>query len=181
LISNVWIREDVKVKEFLKDLAIAALIAIVILQFIKPTIVKESSMEPTLWENDYLFLSKQAYSFGGTPERGDIVVFHSDLRTAEGKEKLLIKRVIGLPGETIYIADGEVYINGELLDEPYIKSYTTGYVEELEIPEGTVFCMGDNREVSLDSRSESVGCVSIDKIMGKAVLRIFPFNAIRTF
>ena len=164
-------------KEFIKDVVIAVVVAVVILQFIKPTIVKESSMEPTLWENNYIILSKQAYNFG-EPERGDIVVFHTDLKTVDGKEKLLIKRVIGLPGETISIADGNVYIDGELLDEPYIKNPTTGYIEELLIPEGEIFAMGDNREVSKDSRSEDVGCIDIDKILGKAVIRLYPFNQI---
>ncbi len=164
-------------KEFLKDLIVAILIAFIILQFIKPTIVKESSMEPTLWENNYLILSKQSYTFG-EPKRGDIIVFHSDLKTEDGKEKLLIKRVIGLPGETISIMDGYVYIDGEMLDEPYIKNITTGYIEGLEIPEGHIFAMGDNREVSKDSRSEDVGCIAIDKIVGKAVIRLYPFDEI---
>lgn len=164
-------------KEFIKDVVIAVVVAVVILQFIKPTIVKESSMEPTLWENNYIILSKQAYTFG-KPERGDIVVFHTDLKTADGKEKLLIKRIIGLPGETISIADGNVYIDGQLLDEPYIKNPTTGYIEELLIPEGEIFAMGDNREVSKDSRSDDVGCIDIDKILGKAVIRLYPFNQI---
>jgi signal peptidase I len=167
-------------KEFLKDLVIAVLVAFIILQFIKPTIVKESSMEPTLWENNYIILSKQAYTFD-EPERGDIVVFHTDLKTDDGKEKLLIKRVIGLPGETLSIVDGNVYIDGELLDEPYIKNTTTGYIESLTIPEGQIFVMGDNREVSKDSRSEDVGCVDIDKIVGKAVIRLYPFDEITIF
>ena len=96
-------------KEWIKDILIAIVIAVVVIQFIKPTIVKESSMEPNFYENDYLFVSKQSYRFS-EPKRGDVVVFHSSLVQENGDEKLLIKRVIGLPGETIDISDGKVYI-----------------------------------------------------------------------
>ena len=83
-------------KAWIRDIAIALLLAVVILQFIKPTIVKESSMEPTLHNNDYILLSKQSYTLFGEPQRGDIIVFHTALKTDTGREKLLIKRVIGL-------------------------------------------------------------------------------------
>lgn len=166
-------------KEWVRDIAIAILIAVLILQFIKPTIVKESSMEPTLYENHYIFLSKQAYTLFGDPERGDIVVFHSDLTRADGAEKLLIKRVIGLPGDTVSILDGKVYINGEEYEEPYIKDgYTNGYIEGLVVPSGYLFCMGDNRLVSIDSRDDRVGCIEKSRIVGKAVFRLAPFSLI---
>lgn len=171
--------KDINMKEWIRDIAIALVIAIAIMQFIKPTIVKESSMQPTLYENNYLFLSKQAYTLFGEPERGDIIVFHSSLETADGKEKLLIKRIIGLPGDVISILDGQVYLNGELYQEDYtLEGYTTGYVEELTVPEGQLFCMGDNRTVSIDSRDERIGCVSEESIVGKAIIRLFPFNQI---
>ena len=108
-------------KEWIRDLGIALIVGLIIIQFIKPTIVKEHSMEPTLEENNYIFLSKQAYTLFGDPERGDIVVFHSDLRTVDDKEKMLVKRIIGLPGDTVMITNGEVYINGEVLTEDYTK------------------------------------------------------------
>lgn len=85
-------------KAWIRDLAVASLRWLIILQFIKPTIVRENSMEPNLHDGDYIFLSRQSYTFG-EPKRGDIVVFHTDLRTETGSEKLLIKRVIGLPGD----------------------------------------------------------------------------------
>ena len=166
-------------KEWIRDIAIAIVIAVLILQFIKPTIVKESSMEPTLYENHYIFLSKQAYTLFGDPERGDIVVFHSDLTRADGAEKLLIKRVVGLPGDVISIVDGKVYINGEEYEEPYIKDgYTNGYIEGLVVPSGYLFCMGDNRLVSIDSRDDRVGCIEESRIVGKAVFRLAPFSLI---
>ncbi|QIB70182.1 signal peptidase I [Aminipila butyrica] len=168
-------------KGFIKEILIAVVIALVIMQFIKPTIVKESSMEPTLYANNYVLLNKQAYRFG-QPERGDIIVFHTGLKLENGKEKMLIKRVIGLPGEAITIRDGLVSINGEPLDEEYTKDgFTDGDVENLVIPEGEMFVMGDNRLVSVDSRVAEVGCVKIDDVLGKAFVRLYPFNQIRTF
>lgn len=163
-------------KEWIKDIVIAVVIALVIVQFIKPTIVKESSMEPNFYNNDYLFVSKQAYRFK-EPQRGDVVIFHSSLVQENGDEKLLIKRVIGLPGDRLDIIDEYVYINGEKLEETYTMDGTTyGDIRNLVIPEDQYFCMGDNRDVSIDSRDPEVGCVDIDQIVGKAVFRLFPFS-----
>ena len=169
-------------KEWIKDIGVALVVGLLLIQFIKPTIVKEHSMEPTLQENNYIFLSRQAYTLFGEPERGDIVVFHTDLRTVDGKEKSLVKRIIGLPGETVSITGGVVYINGEPLEEDYtLDGYTNTELEEVIVPEGELFCMGDNRQNSIDSRDSSVGCVPIDQIIGKAVLRLYPFNEITLF
>ncbi len=169
-------------KEWIKDIAIALVIAIVVIQFIKPTIVKESSMEPNFYENDYLFVSKQAYLFS-EPARGDVIVFESSLLQDNGNTKLLIKRVIGTPGDEIDLIDEIVYINGEPLDETYTMDGTTyGELEDFVVPEGQYFCMGDNRDVSIDSRDSEVGCVEKDAIIGKVVFRLFPlreFGAIR--
>lgn len=168
-------------KEWIKDIVIALVIALIVVQFIKPTIVKESSMEPNFYANDYLFVSKQAYSFNHEVERGDVIVFKSDLDREEpgkeGEKKLLIKRVIGLPGDTVTVKDGEVYLNGMQLEESYIKEGTTsGEVDEFVVPEGEYFVMGDNRRVSIDSRDLRVGAVDGDRIVGKVVLRVYPFN-----
>lgn len=168
-------------KDFVKELIIAIIIAFLIMQVIKPTIVKESSMEPTLYENNYLLLNRQAYRFG-EPHKGDIIVFHSELKTAGGKEKLLIKRVIGLPGDVVTVANGKVYINGKKLQEDYIKDGTTdGMVVDFKVPKGELFVMGDNRLVSVDSRTPAVGTVKLDRVLGKAFLRLYPINKIRTF
>ena len=163
---------------WIRDILIAVLIAVIIAQFIQPTIVREHSMQETLQPNDYLILSKMSYKFNDI-EYGDIVVFKSNVETESGKKKLLIKRVIAKGGDTIAIADGQVYRNGELLDEPYTKDgYTNGGLDEVTVPEGELFLMGDNRVVSVDSRSPEVGFVSEDLIVGKAVVRLFPFNQI---
>ncbi len=161
-------------KSLVRDIAIALAIVIVVTMFIKPTIVKETSMQPTLYENNYLLVNKQAYRFGDE-ERGDIIVFHSDL---EDKE-LLIKRIIGLPGDVITIDQGKVFLNGTELQEDYtLEGVTPGQLMDFTVPEGQLFVMGDNRRVSIDSRSEEVGCVDEDDVMGKAFVRLYPFNEI---
>lgn len=174
-------------KSLITDIAIAAVIAGAVLFFVRPTIVKQTSMLETLQPNDYLIMYRRAYSGDKTPERGDIVIFQSDLVNEEdGKDKLLIKRVIGLPGDVISIVNSQVYINGEEYKEDYLADGITPVVdiptegESYTVPEGEYFCMGDNRVVSIDSRSSEVGCVSKDQIKGKAVLRLFPFNKITT-
>ena len=168
--------------EWVRDIAIAVLIAVMISLLIKPTVVKESSMEPNCYANDYIFLSRLAYKLGKTPQKGDVIVFrtHSEeLLDDKGKNKLLIKRVIGVPGDTVRVVEGEVYINGEPDEQGYTKDGTTsGYVSETKVPEGKLFCMGDNREVSVDSRSKEVGFVDEDTIVGKAVFRLLPLSKI---
>ena len=166
-------------KEWIKDILIAIVVAFLVLQFIKPTIVQEHSMENTLVANDYLFISKQSYRLFGDPQRGDIIVFHSSLTTSDGSEKLLVKRIIAIPGDTISITGGVVYINGEPQDEPYTKDgYTNTEVDEVYVPEGKLFCMGDNRQNSRDSRDSAIGLVDEDDVLGKAVFRLFPFSRI---
>ena len=168
--------------EWIRDIVIAVLIAVAISMVVKPTVVKESSMEPNFYANDYIFLSRLAYKFGKAPEKGDVIVFrtHSDnLLDNNGKNKLLIKRVIGVPGDEIDISDGEVYINGEKDDQSYTQDgETSGSVKDLKVPEGQLFCMGDNREVSIDSRNPDVGFVDQDTIVGKAVFRLLPLSDI---
>lgn len=168
-------------KEFIKDILIALVIVAAIMVFIKPTIVKESSMESTLHENDYLFVNRQAYLTADHPDYGDIIVFQSHIQRDDGKgEKLLIKRVVGVENDVIDIHDGVVYRNGKALEEPYTKEgYTKGDISNYKVPENEVFVMGDNRRVSLDSRSSEVGTVSEDSIVGKAFIRLYPFNKIK--
>ena len=175
------------IKNLLIDVVVAVVLAGIVLFFVRPTIVKQSSMEDTLHENDYMIMYRQAYR-NSTPERGDIIIFQSDLTDEEtGKDKLLIKRVIGLPGDDIKIADGQLYINGEAYKEDYLKDgFTPAFEippegETYTVPEGMFFCMGDNRAGSTDSRDSRVGCVPADAIEGKVIVRLFPFNQIRTF
>ncbi len=133
--------------------------------------VDGTSMETTLHDSERLVLSCLPY----TPERGDIVV------VSQGQEKEpLIKRVIGLAGDTVFVdaESGEVYLNGEILEEPYIHVPTATELMqgEVTVPEDMVFVMGDNRSAghSLDSRT--FGCVEVDCLIGKAVYRVGPLN-----
>lgn len=163
--------------EWIKTIVISVVIALIITTFIRPTLVKGYSMYPTLNEYDYLIINKIPYMMH-EPERGDIVVFKSHLTTEDGKEKDLIKRVIGIPKDKIKITDGKVFVNGEKLNEPYINGdYTPGEID-IEVPENKIFAMGDNRENSLDSRDERVGPVEIDTVRGKVLVRLYPFNKI---
>lgn len=165
--------------EWAKTIIIPIIIAFLILQVVRPTLVKQHSMMPTIEPNDYLIVYKLGYKLGGEPEYGDIIVFESELKLDDNNNKYLIKRVIATEGQTIQITDGKVYVNGQMLDEPYINGdYTPGDVLAVEVPKDCVFVMGDNRPNSTDSRNSEVGFVSEDSIMGKAVLRLFPFNKI---
>lgn len=163
--------------EWIKTIVISIIIALVITTFIRPTLVKGHSMYPTLEPNNYLIINKIPYMLH-EPERGDIIVFESHLKTIDGKEKDLIKRVIAVEGDEVVIKNGRVYVNGVELKEDYINgTYTPGEVRMI-VPEGKVFVMGDNRENSLDSRDEKVGLVDTDKIRGKVLVRLFPFSKI---
>ena len=168
--------------EWIRDIIIALLIAGTILLFFKPIVVKQESMQPTFYSNDYVIVSRQAYNLFGDVERGDVIVFKSDLVDENGEQKHLIKRVIAVGGDTIEIRDGYVYLNGEMLDEPYVaEEGISGEMGSVTVEEGKLFVMGDNRRVSQDSRSPELGQVEESSIVGKVVLRIYPFDSIETF
>jgi signal peptidase I len=165
----------------LRDVLIALALLAILLQFFSPTVVREHSMEDTLKENDVLYIAKQAYLFG-EPQHGDIVVFHTVLETSGGSEKALVKRIIGVPGDRISISGGVVFRNGAMLDEPYLKTgHTSGELSEVVVPPDSYFVLGDNREVSNDSRNSAIGFVSKQQLQGKALLRIFPLADFRVF
>ena len=168
--------------EWVKDILIAVVFAAVILTFIKPIIVQQQSMEPNFHASDYLISSRQSYKLFGEPQRGDVIVFKSELLDDNGNEKNLIKRIIGLPGDVIEITDGYVYVNGEKIQEDYLPGQgISGEMDAITVPENQLFVMGDNREVSEDSRSPRVGTIDESTIVGKVVLRVYPFNNMKTF
>ena len=146
-------------------LAAAGAAAILLETLFLPAIqIFGSSMEPTLHEGDLVVAMRYV-----EPGRGDIIAFYSG-------EKILVKRVVGLPGEQVYIdGEGRVSIDGVPLEEPYLEVAALGGCDislPCQVPEGTVFVMGDNRGSSLDSRSASVGCVGGSQIIGKVILRL---------
>lgn len=166
-----------EILEWVKTIIISLIIALIITTFMKPTIVKHYSMQPTLDENDFLIINRLLYT-RGTPERGDIIVFESNQMDTNGDQKLLIKRIIGLPGEEIEIRGGQVYINGDHLAEPYLEDdYTHGNIHQI-IPQNALFVMGDHRNNSLDSRNEDLGLINYEDIVGKAFVRLYPFSKI---
>ncbi len=165
-----------EVFEWIKTIAVSVIIALLITTFIaRPTLVKQESMYPTLHENDYLILDKLSYRFQ-EPERGDIVVFNAALVNDSRDDRDLIKRVIGLEGDHVVVKDGKTYLNGEKVKEVYLNgSYKRGDVD-IVVPEDKVFVMGDNREVSFDSRD--IGPIGIQTIRGKVLVRLYPFDRI---
>ncbi len=139
------------------------------------------SMEMTLLDSEKMLISNLFY----TPQQGDIVVFTKKGLHAspEGRvnEQPLVKRVIATEGQTVYIEEDtqSVYVDGELLDEPYINTPTHSggtQIYPLIVPEGHVFVMGDNRDNSRDSRDVTVGTIDTRYILGRVLLRVFPFN-----
>ena len=124
------------------------------------------SMIPTLEDGEFVLVSKLNYRFGDV-ERGDIIVFHYPM----DPEQELIKRVIGLPGDTINVQNGIVSVNGQSLEEPYIAA-APAYSGEWMVPDGHLFVLGDNRNDSSDSHSW--GYLPFDKVVGKAVVIYWP-------
>ena len=138
------------------------------------THVSGESMENTLDDGDQLIVDKLTYRFRD-PERFDIIVFPFHYR----ENTYYIKRIIGLPGETVQIEDGTIYINGEVLEEAYGREVMQDpgiAAEPIALGEDEYFVLGDNRNNSSDSREPSVGNITGDEIVGKAVLRIWPLN-----
>lgn len=144
---------------------------------IEKTTVIGNSMENTLFADDQVIINKFIYRISD-PKRFDVIVFKQS-----GKEHSFynIKRIIGLPGETVQIKDGAIYINGELLEETVEVEEMANYglaAEEIVLEENEYFVLGDNRNNSEDSRFASIGNITRDEIIGKASLRLSPFNFI---
>lgn len=195
--------------EWVYTLAIAVIVAMLIKGFIFDIVrVDGSSMHPTLVDNDRLIVTKIGYK----PQQGDIIILDSEYKNREefydrlaminGKEELnffdklisyrdmpanlrkkyYVKRIIAMPGQTVDLVDGKVYVDGEKLDEPYYDGLTTSIDPAVEFPmtidEDCVFVMGDNRTRSKDSRSSELGQVPYKAILGKSQIRLWPLSEI---
>lgn len=167
-----WIREIVSTGLYL--LVVVALTFLFVQYVGQRTHVNGDSMNNTLENGDNLIVDKISYRFKD-PERFDIIVFPYQYQ----EDTYYIKRIIGLPGETVQIEDGAIYIDGEVLEESYGKEvmYNAGIASQpIELGEDEYFVLGDNRNNSRDSRDPSVGTIPKDQIIGKAFIRIWPFE-----
>ncbi|MFL2746683.1 MAG: signal peptidase I [Dehalococcoidia bacterium] len=182
------------IREILETLVLALFIFLVLQFSVKNYRVQGSSMYPGFEPGQYLFVNSVVYfrfdiskfgDFGdffetqlgekysfvfGAPSYGDLVVFKSPV-----DQKNLIKRVIGLPGDTIEIKRGEVYLNGSLLSEEYVKNRDTMFFDKIDVLDDEIFVLGDNRISSYDSRFW--GKLPVENIIGKAWLRYWPTNS----
>jgi signal peptidase I len=162
--KNEWL-------EWGKAILIAILIVIFLRSFIFATsIVDGESMDPTLENGERVIFNKAIY-FIGKPDRGDIVIIQRPLKN-------YVKRVIGLPGETIEINGYDLYINGKRYDQTFLNEQAkmdTGNFGPIQIPEDSYFVMGDNRAISKDSRN-GLGLINEEEIIGRSEFIIFPFS-----
>lgn len=155
-------------------LTIVAAVAVLIATLVLPVLqIEGTSMEPTLYNGDIVLLMKT-----NRFDRGDLCGF-------TWNNKLLIKRVIGVPGDWIEIdTDGTVYLNGEKLDEPYVEQKALGECDlefPYQVPQEQFFVIGDMRESSIDSRNTVIGCIPKEQIVGKVFFRVWPFSRLRFF
>ncbi len=159
-------------KTLIREVLITVGLALVIFFVARATIqtyeVKQTSMEPSFFEGQRVVVNKAVYWFG-EPQRGDVVIFESP---ANGDNEEFIKRVIALPGDTVEITHGEVYINGVKLDEPYVKNSFTYSLSKETIPVDNYFVLGDNRDVSNDSHRGWF--MPRENLIGKAWLLTWP-------
>lgn len=163
-----------EILSWLKTIVFAVILALLINKFvIVNATVPTGSMETTIMPNDRIVALRLSYVFG-EPQRGDIAVFkYPDDHSGE---TLYVKRVVGLPGETLEIKEGHVYINGEINEsvDEHIKETYIGDYGPYTIPENCYFMMGDNRNNSLDSRFWENKFVEEDDILGKVIFKYFP-------
>ena len=176
--ENWWIKLGKAQRENLQILLIALVLAILIRLFIaEPRYIPSDSMEPTLQIGDRLVVEKLSYRLH-PPQTGDIIVFQPPMQFQEQfgflPDKAFIKRVIGTAGDRVQVRDGVVYLNDQPLREPYIAEPPAYQMPSLQVPADSLFVMGDNRNNSNDSHVW--GFLPQQNVIGRAVVRFFPFN-----
>ena len=164
-----------KIRDWIESILFAGAVVAILFVVFWPFSVSGSSMEPCLSDRERIAISRVTLWLGRYG-RGDIVVCKQE---RVGKVENVVKRIIGVPGDLLEIRDGDVYINGELLPEDYLLHNHTAGELEVELAAGEYFVMGDNRSVSADSRN--AGPVKSDEIVGRVVMRWFPFNKIAVY
>jgi signal peptidase I len=165
-----WMRDMSRFRVWARDIGISVIASLIIVTVLyQPVRVEGTSMQPGLRDQDRLFIDNFFFRFEKI-SRGDVIVFHYP----RDPEKSYIKRVIALPGDSIFIDHGRVWVNGEPLDEPYVprRYLDTRSMPEILIPSGDYFVMGDHRSISSDSRD--FGPVDRDLIYGKATFIYWP-------
>ena len=162
------------------------LVLIVLIMFSIRTVLLDSvrvdgrSMLDTLVDGEVMMVDRTAYAFR-SPSRGDIVLCYYPDEYYESQELVYasrVKRVIAVAGDTIETVDGEVYVNGERIEEPYLNPERLGgqYIRRQTVPEGCVYVLGDNRAVSRDSRYDTVGPIPLFRIVGRVRMIVYPFD-----
>jgi signal peptidase I len=161
------------VRRFLVDISETLILSVALFLIINAVSarirIESISMQPTLFEGDFVIVNRLAYKLG-EPGRGDIIVFHFP---PDPQREPYIKRVVGLPGDTVRIKNGHVFINDIALREPYIKASPT-YSGTWQVPDGQLFVLGDNRNNSSDSHSW--GMVPLENVIGKAEVIYLPVS-----
>ena len=136
------------------------------------TEVTDHSMLPAYENGDQVLVSRLAFAGKKGPQQGDVILMKNKIYAVSGENTVMLKRVIGVEGDRILITEGQVYVNNQKLDEEYVFTQgISGDMEEIQIPAGTIFVMGDNRAASTDSRHESVGLVDEEDLLGKVILK----------
>ena len=173
--ENEKVRSSMRwVFQIMVTLVFAAVVAIMMFQTVT---MQESSMEPTISVGDRFFINRAVYKFS-SPQRGDMIVFRT---SASDDAALHIRRVIGLPGETVQISGGRILIDGEVYNEgkdfPMITNPGLA-ATAVTLESGEYFVLGDNRNNSSDSRDPSVGILKRKDLLGRAWVRIYPFDKV---
>ena len=136
------------------------------------TEITDQSMLPSYESGGRVMINRFAFAGEREPHRGDVILMKNKIYAVSGENTVMAKRVIGTAGDRVMITEGQVYVNNEKLDEAYVFTQgISGDMDEMQVPEGKIFVLGDNRAASTDSRHESVGMVDEEDLLGKVILK----------